>query len=130
VTGRQDIACRLLGEASDEIRVAGLIHAGAYEVVHPAKKTGRRRWLAVNPALGESSLAKLDPAGQERLFGTTHVSRLPFGDLAGRFARRRELLPLLCGLVFLAFVVEALSGAWASRRRVRRQPREEEEGAP
>ena len=111
----------LLAPEHDAIRAEELPHAGAYELVHPEKKTGRRRWLAVNPPADESDLTRLSTAEQEKLFGAANVARLPFAEWQTRFLPRRELLPLLLALVALAFVVEAVAGAWQSRRGARGQ---------
>jgi hypothetical protein len=99
--------------------VGGLTRAGAYDLSHPARKSSRQRWLAVNPALGSSDLKPLDEAAQEELFGTLNVMRLPYAEVGGQFTRNREVLPVIAVLVFVAFAVEALVGAWQSRRRLR-----------
>jgi hypothetical protein len=119
VTGPRTMHYPLTGPDAEEVRVEGLLQAGTYEVTHPAKKTARQRWLAVNPVLGQSDLAPLDEDGQAALFGTDNVEHLPYAELAGRFARRREALPLMLGLVLAAFAAEALLGAWQSRRKAR-----------
>jgi hypothetical protein len=119
VAGPQKVHYPLTGPDSEEVRVEGLLQAGAYEVTHPAKRTGRQRWLAVNPVLGQSELRPLKGEGQAALFGTDNVERLAYGELAGQFAQRREVVPLVLMLVFGAFAVEALIGAWQSRRRAR-----------
>jgi len=124
VAGPQKKEYPLTGPDAEEVRVEGLLKAGAYEVTHPAKKTGRQRWLAVNPVLGQSELRPLDEADQAALFGTDNVERLPYTELADHFARRREVVPLMLVLVFLAFTAEALFGAWQSRRKARQSERE------
>jgi hypothetical protein len=124
VSGPRKKQYPLTGPDAEEVRVEGLLQAGAYEVTHPAKRTSRQRWLAVNPVLGQSDLTPLDEEGQAALFGTDNVERLPYVELAGRFARRREVLPLALGLVLVAFAAEALMGAWQSRRKARQAGRE------
>jgi hypothetical protein len=109
----------LTGEDDDEVRVGGLSRAGAYELSHPARKTSRQRWLAVNPATGASDMKPFDEDMQEELFGRFNVVRLPYAEVGEQFHHRREILPLVAVLVFLAFAAEALVGAWQSRRRLR-----------
>jgi hypothetical protein len=111
----------LTGEGKDEVRVEGLWKAGAYELSHPTKQTSRQRWLTVNPATGAGELRPLDADFQAMLFGTRNVVRLPFREAAGQFQHNREILPLIMALVLVAFTVEALMGAWQSRRRARAQ---------
>ena len=73
VSGPQQKRFALTGEGADEVRVEGLERAGAYEVAHPAKKTSRQRWLAVNPVNGASDLQALGEEEQEELFGSVNV---------------------------------------------------------
>jgi len=107
------------GPAGDEIRVEGLLRAGAYHVEHPEKQSGRRRWLTVNPVLGESELAALGETEQAEVFGEANAARLPYAELADQFSRRHEITWQIAVLVMLAFAVEALWGAWQSRRGAR-----------
>jgi hypothetical protein len=92
---------------------------------HSAKKSGRKRWLAVNPVLGESDLAALTEEDQAALFGSAHALRLPYAQVADQFSRRHEIGPLMAVLVLAAFAVEALLGAWQSRRGARQGDRQE-----
>jgi hypothetical protein len=111
----------LLAPERDAVQADGFTRAGDYELTHPARRSGRRRWLSVNPPAGESDLRPLDATEQERLYGTRNVRRLAATDLADAFARRRELSGPFLVLLLAAFAAEALSGAWLSRtsRRVR-----------
>jgi hypothetical protein len=109
----------LTGSDLDEVRVEGLQRAGAYEVSHSAKRTSRKRWLTVNPVSGASDLKPLDEESQEELFGTRNVQRLPYAEVEGQFSRNHEVFVPIAVLVFLAFSVEALVGAWQSRRKAR-----------
>lgn len=125
VAGPEQRAYALAGERTEEARVEGLLRAGAYQVSHPAKRSGRKRWLTVNPVQGESSLTPLSDAEVTELFGNRNAARLSFADVAGRFARQHELLKLMAILLFLAYVVEAVVSAWQSRRNA---PRPDMEG--
>ena len=49
LTGPQQKGFALTGPEAAEIRVEGLLQAGAYRVSHPAKKTGRRRAGGIQP---------------------------------------------------------------------------------
>jgi hypothetical protein len=118
VKGPQERRFPVTTAEGGEVRVEGLTRAGAYEVSHPARKTNRPRFLAVNPVLGVSDLAPLPEEAQADLFGSRNVLRLPFAELDEQFARRHELLAWLIVLVLAAFVAEALLGAWQARRRV------------
>jgi hypothetical protein len=109
----------LTGSDPDEVRVEGLLRAGAYQVSHPAKRTSRQRWLTVNPVNGASDLKPLDEESQEELFGTRNVLRLPYAEVEGQFSRNHEVFVPIVVLVLLAFAVEALVGAWQSRRKAR-----------
>ena len=115
---------QLSGSDGNEILATELIQAGNYSLEHPLKKTARKRWLAVNPVLGESELAPLTAEVQQQVFGESGVVRMPFADVAGAFTHRQEIaIPLLL-LLFAAFVAEALLGAWQSRRGARRKAAE------
>jgi hypothetical protein len=109
----------LRGGETGEVRVGDLTRAGSYKVVHTARPSDRPRWLAVNPVLGASDLTALTEADQEKLFGSHRVVRLPYAEVGAQFQRRHEMLPWLLVLVAVAFAVEALVGAWQSRRRIR-----------
>lgn len=117
--GPAEAAFPLQGPGRDEILAKGLTLAGTYELVHPGKKSGRRHWLAVNPVEAESDLRPLPAADQEKLFGTGNVLRLPYAELGDKFARRHELAWLVIVLVFIAFAIEAVAGAWQSRSSAR-----------
>lgn len=125
VAGPQSARFPLAGLDRDEIHVDGLLHAGAYSVTHPRRKSGRTRWLAVNPVEGESDLAPLSDEDQAQLWGATHAARVTPEQLNTQFSRRHEMIPLLVVLVLIAFAVEALWGAWQSRRGARRDDLEE-----
>lgn len=98
------------------IRVAGLQRAGHYKITHPARKSARQRWLCVNPVLSESDLTPLSEAELAGMFGRDRFHRVGFDELGGHFARQQELFPVLLWLVFAAFGIEALLGAWQARR--------------
>lgn len=100
-----------------ELRVEGIRTAGNYRVFHAAKKGMRPRWLGVNPVRGESDLTPLAAGDYGSVFGKENVQGLHFAELGSRFARRRELFPLLAVLLFIAFVIEAVNGARLSLRR-------------
>jgi hypothetical protein len=114
----------LTGLEDGEVRVEGLLQAGAYKVSHPQRRTERSRWLTVNPVLGASDLTPLSPDDQASLFGNTNVAWVSYADLDQLFLRRHELFGWLLGLVLAAFVIEAVLGAWQARRRVRTVARE------
>lgn len=107
----------LVGKDGDSIQVQGLQRAGAYQVSHPAKRSGRYRWLGVNPVLGESDLIELNEEEHALLFGNRNVVRLDYSQLQDVFARKREVFPLMMALLSMAFVIEALAGAWQGRRK-------------
>jgi hypothetical protein len=119
VDGPQKRTFALTGPDAEEIRVDGLLKAGAYEVSHPLKRTSRQRWLTVNPVQGESDLTTLSEENQAAVFGDQNVHRVPFAEVDGQFTRAHEVTGLLVVLVFLAFVVEAMLGAWQARRKPR-----------
>jgi hypothetical protein len=122
VAGPQKQTFPLTGEDADEVRVAGLTRAGAYELSHPMKVTSRKRWLTVNAVQGASDLQTLGEEEQAELFGKVNVLRLPYAEVAGRFERNHEVFAPVIVLVFIAFAIEAIIGAWQSRRQKRKQP--------
>jgi hypothetical protein len=124
VAGPSERLFPLTGADAEEIRVEGLLRAGPYAISHEHKQTGRRRWLTVNPVLGESDLTPLDEEGQASLFGVRNVVRIPAADLSGQFAQRHEVTELMAVLLLLAFAVEAVVGAWQSRRKPRVREKE------
>jgi hypothetical protein len=128
VAGPESVTFPLRGAERDEIEVAGLTRAGAYEVSHPLKKSGRKRWLAVNPAEGESVLSALTPDECRTLFGRRQAVMLPASAVAGQFRRRHEVFPFMAAAVLLAFLAEALVGAWMSRRAARQESEAPVEG--
>lgn len=109
----------LSGAERDAIQVAGLPLAGAYELSHATKKSGRKHWLTVNPVAAESDLRTLSAAEQDRLFGSVNTRRLTYPELAGSFSRRHEVFSLIAVLVVAALAAEALVGAWLSRVKAR-----------
>jgi len=119
LAGPANAAFPLIGPESSEIRVEGLARAGAYEVSHPVKASSRTRYLTLNPVLGKSDPTVLTEDEQAALFGTRNVHRLPFADLGDQFTRRHEVFALMAVLAYLAFVIEALVGAWQARRKPR-----------
>lgn len=121
LAGPEDRRFSLTGPELEEIRVEGLQKAGAYSVTHENKKSGRPRWLTINPVLGESDLTPLDAEAQEELFGSRNVVRLPFAEVGGQFTHAHEITALVAVLVMIAFIVEALAGAWQARRKVRKE---------
>ncbi len=120
VSGPESKSFAMTGPEGDEIRVEGLLQAGEYEVAHPGKKSGRKRYMTVNPVRGESDLLALSTDEQEQIFGAGNVARLKYADLASQFSHRYEIAGLLGTLVLLAFIAEALLGAWQSRRGAKR----------
>jgi hypothetical protein len=121
VAGPETQSFAMTGPEGDEIRVEGLLKAGEYEVSHHGKKSGRKRYMTVNPVRGESDLAPLSEPEQEAIFGAGNVARLKYADLASQFSHRHEIAGTIGTLVLLAFVAEALLGAWQSRRGARRR---------
>jgi hypothetical protein len=119
VAGPETRSFAMSGPDGDEIRVEGLLKAGEYEISHPAKKSGRKRFMTVNAVSGESDLSPLSEAEQESIFGAGNVARVKYADLAGQFSQRHEIAGTLGALVLLAFVLEAFVGAWQSRRGAR-----------
>ncbi len=105
------------GREAPQVRIDGHLPAGPYALRHPAHQTGRRRWLTVNPAAGESDLTPLSDEELELLFGSRRFARRPATALANLLVDRRELAGLVLLLLLVAFAVEALVGAWQSRRR-------------
>ena len=110
----------LTGPERDEVRIAGLQIAGDYRATHTARPNGRERRIAVNAVEGESSLERLSDADVIALFGVDHSPRITFDKLNDQFLRQKETTPWLLILALVALVVEALVGAWQSRRGARR----------
>ena len=102
-------------DEESEIRIEGLIRAGAYQVSHPSKKSGRKRWVTVNPVSEESDLKSISSEDLSRLFGEKSVARIKYEGLAAQFVSSREWASLLAVFLMLAFAAEALLGAWQSR---------------
>jgi len=100
----------------ESIRFDQAVKAGAYTFSHEMKKSGRKHWVTVNPVQGESELATMSPVAMEELFGET-AQIIPFGEMGGQFENKREIIPLMTLLLFAAFTIEALFGAWNSRTR-------------
>ena len=97
------------------VKVGGIQRAGNYKLVHKDKPGMRPHWLAVNPATGESDLTPISAKEQAELFGTANVQRLGFASL--QFDRRREIFAFMIALLFIAFIIEAVFGAFQSLRR-------------
>jgi hypothetical protein len=120
VSGPETRSFSLGGPEGDQVRLEGLRKAGAYEVSHPQKKTGRERWVGVNAVLEGSDLTPLGEEDQARVLGLRNVQRIPYKALVAQISRRHEIKGILALLLTLAFVAEALAGAWQSRRGARR----------
>ncbi|MFM7289740.1 MAG: VWA domain-containing protein [Planctomycetia bacterium] len=117
LTGPEQRSLAMVGPDRDEVRLTDLRLAGGYTLAHAARPTGRQRQVAVNASAGESNLTPLSDADLAALYG--EAARLvPFGELDSQFRRGREWTWPLVWLVLAALVVEALAGAWQSRRRV------------
>jgi hypothetical protein len=126
VSGPETRAFGLGGQDGDQVRLEGFQKAGSYEVSHPLKKTGRERWVGVNAVSEGSDLTALGEEEQARVLGLRNVQRIPYKALSARISRNHEIRGIVAVLLTLAFAVEALAGAWQSRRGARRdeQPRE------
>ncbi|MDA0841155.1 MAG: VWA domain-containing protein, partial [Planctomycetota bacterium] len=124
VSGPEERKFPLSADDESEIRVEGIIKAGAYQVSHPSKKSGGKRWVTVNPVREESDLKTISEENLSRLFGESNVVRIKFDGLASHFASSREWASLLAVFLMVAFAFEALLGAWQSRVGAR------EEGGP
>lgn len=98
------------------VRIGGIYIAGQYVVTHPGMP-GRTRILTVNPVTGQSDLTPSEAADISRVFGGTRVSRLPFESLPETYTRRQEVSTWLLVLVLVALAVEAVAGAWFTRRK-------------
>lgn len=122
--GPQPRRVPLVGDEADEMRIEGLWKAGAYEAIHPAKQTGRRRWIAVNPVAAESDLGQATAEETGMIFGEAGLVRVPFAALPEQFTSRREIFWPMFAAVFAALVAEALCGAWQSRRNASHRPQE------
>ncbi|MFT5129685.1 MAG: hypothetical protein ACI8W8_003312 [Rhodothermales bacterium] len=103
-----------IAAGDDSIRVDNAVRAGAYALSHPLKKTGRKHWVTVNPVLGESDTTALGREVLSELFGPG-MTFTAYAKVDSHFQNRREIIPIMVLLVFVAFVVEALFAAWQSR---------------
>jgi len=126
VSGPETRAFRVGGPEGDQVRLEGLQKAGAYEVTHPQKKTGRERWVGVNAVSEGSDLASLGEKDQSIVLGLRNARRIPYQALVAQFSRNHEIKGVVAVLLALAFAVEALAGAWQSRRGARRDERPKE----
>jgi len=99
------------------VKIHDIFIAGNYSVTHPAKRTGRRRWLAVNPVKGESELNEISEEELSTKLGAGNVSRMAYEEVVNRFSKTREILPWMLMVVFVALIVESVAGAWQSRKR-------------
>ncbi len=122
VAGPEKKRLPLTGDDADEVRVEGLSRAGVYRLSHPAKQTTRQHWLTVNAVQGASDLHALGDEEQVELFGQVNVLRLPYSAVAGKFTRNHEVFAPIIVLLFVAFAVEAIIGAWQSRCKLKRDP--------
>ena len=104
-------------ESGSGARVHGIYRAGSYRVSHPLKRSDRVRWLAVNGDTGESDYEPLSDEDRRAVFGERNVTQLPYGELSGQFARRREMLEPMLFALFVFLALESLAGAWQSRRK-------------
>ena len=75
--------------------------------------------------LGESDLTMLGGEEEGKFFGSANVEHVTYENLASRFARKREVFPVLIVIVFALFAIEAIAGAWQSLGR-----KDREEGRP
>jgi hypothetical protein len=128
VSGPENHAFGLGGSEGDQVRLEGFRKAGAYEVTHPQKKTGRERWVGVNAVNEGSDLAALGEEDQAVVLGLRNVHRIPYKVLAGQISRGTEIKGIVAVLLAAAFLVEALAGAWQSRRGARRDGQAKEVG--
>jgi hypothetical protein len=115
--GPEEYEFPLSEETPGEARVEGIGRAGNYRIRHEKKRGMRPRWLAVNPATGESDLTVLSADEQKKVFGKDGAKRLGFAAVASEFTNQRELFPWIMVVLFGAFALEALTGAWLSTRR-------------
>jgi hypothetical protein len=121
LVGPEKQSLELSGVKKDEARLTDLHQAGDYRLSHSARPGGRERRVAVNPAEGESDLARLNDDDVKSVFGEGQVQRVAFADLGGQFQQRFEPAAMLGLLVLAALTVEALAGAWQSRRGARQK---------
>jgi hypothetical protein len=97
------------------VTVRDIYVAGAYRATHSGKPAARDRWLAVNPSPEESGAVFMTADQLATLCGGAQVT-VKSGELEGLFRPRRELLPLLLALVFVALTAET-AGSLLSRRK-------------
>ncbi len=98
----------------DSIRFNQAVKAGAYQLSHPLKQSGRKHWVTVNPVQGESDVTALEPKAMKELFGEK-LQLIPYSEVSNQFVNKREIINLMLLLLFTAFTIEALIGAWGSR---------------
>ncbi|HUU70298.1 MAG TPA: BatA and WFA domain-containing protein [Planctomycetota bacterium] len=114
VKGPEERAYPLDAAEQGTVSVAGVQRAGNYKLLHKDKPGMRPRWLAVNPAQGESDLTSISEKEQAEILGTENAGRIGFEKL--EFAHRREVLGIMAIILFIAFAVEAVVGAVQSRK--------------
>jgi len=98
----------------DSIRFNQAVKAGAYQLSHPLKQSGRKHWVTVNPVQGESDVTALEPETMKELFGEK-LQLIPYSEVGNQFVNKREIINLMLLILFIAFTIEALIGAWGSR---------------
>ena len=118
MAGPETHSFRLGGRDGDQIRLEGLQKAGAYEVTHPMKKSGRERWIGVNPVIEGSDLTVLSEEEQATILGHRNVHRLPYKALAGQVSRARGETPVV---ELLGNAIPASGRTVARRARIREQ---------
>jgi len=114
VKGPEERTYPLESAEQGTVSVSGIRRAGNYRLQHKDKPGMRPRWLAVNPAQGESDLTPISEQEQAEVFGTENAGRIEFSDLA--FAHRREVFSTMIIILFIAFAAEAMIGAVQSRK--------------
>jgi len=62
----------------------------------------------------------MEGADQAIVLGLRNVDRVPYKVLAGQISRSHEINGFVAVLLAIAFAVEAMAGAWQSRRGARR----------
>ncbi len=99
------------------ISVRDMYVAGIYRATHAGKDVARDRWLAVNRALEESDPAFMSEEQLKRLPGEGKGVVVTSGQINGIFHARRELYPLMMGLVFVALLAETLGSLFFRRKK-------------